>query len=269
MRWAVPVADRCSGPAPATHESPGTPGLSSYESREPDRICPEILSRSRASGGRPALRRRRIHQSTLSGCERNEKTSSGTQRTTVRTTCACSAPRRGMRSPWHPTKPAGLIAAALLATVCLAACGSSARSLNSAKVERAIAKSIVQERALHATVACPSKVPEAVGHIFTCTAHLDVGTYPVRVAEIDASGHVRYQDPRPLITLNIAKIQQAIEASAFSQRRLRARASCPTEVLQRAGLVFWCTAKIAGDTRRCPFKVSEVDNAGHVRYYGT
>ena len=172
------------------------------------------------------------------------------------------------RSLRHLIKLAGLMTAAVLATVCVTACGSSARSLNSAKVERAIAKSIVQERALHATVACPSHVLQAAGHTFTCTARLDVGTYPVTVTEIDTTGHVRYRDERPLITLNIAKIQRAIGASAFSQRRLRATASCPAEVLQRAGLVFWCTAKIDGDTRRYPFKVNEVDNAGHVQYYG-
>jgi hypothetical protein len=173
------------------------------------------------------------------------------------------------RSPRHLTELAGLITAALLATVCLAACGSSARSLNSAKVKRAIAKSILQERHLRATIACPSKVPQVAGHIFTCTARLDVGAYPVMVTESDAGGHVRYQDERPLITLNVAKIQRAIAASTFSQRRLRATVSCPAEVLQQAGLVFWCTARIDGDTRRYPFKVNEVDNAGHVRYYGT
>jgi len=153
--------------------------------------------------------------------------------------------------------------------VCVSACGSSARSLDSAKVERAIAKSILSERGLYATVACPSKIPQKAGHAFVCAAHLDVGAYPVTVTESDGGGHVRYQDERPLVTLNIARVQRAIEASVFSQRRLRATAFCPAEVLQRAGLVFRCTAVIDGGTRRYPFIVSEVGNAGHVQYVGT
>jgi hypothetical protein len=171
-------------------------------------------------------------------------------------------------SPRHLTKLTCLATAALLATVCVSACGSSARNLDSAKVERAIAMSIVKERDLHPSVACPSKVPQKAGHVFTCTARLDVGTYSVTATEIDGSGVVRYQDEKPLVVLNIANVQQAIEASIFNQRRRRARASCPAEVLQRAGLVFRCTAVIDGETRRYPFVVSELDNSGRVRYLG-
>jgi len=157
---------------------------------------------------------------------------------------------------------------ALLAAVCVSACGSGARSLDSAKVERAIATSILKEHDLNAVVACPSKVPQKAGRVFTCAARLDVGSYPVAVTEINSSGQVRYQDDRPLVVLNIAKVQRAIEASVFGQRRLRATASCPSEVLQQAGLVFRCTVVVDGGARRYPFVVSEVDNAGHVRYLG-
>jgi Domain of unknown function (DUF4333) len=168
----------------------------------------------------------------------------------------------------QPSKLAGL-AMAVVVAVCVSGCGSSTKSLDSAKVEHAIATSILRERNLSATVACPSKVPQKAGHVFTCAARLDVGAYPVTVTEIDGSGQVRYEDQKPLIILNIAKVQHAIEASVFSQRHLRATASCPTEVLQWAGLVFQCVAVIHGRTRRYPFTVSEVDNAGHVRYLGT
>ncbi len=170
-----------------------------------------------------------------------------------------------------PRSPAKLLAvtAALLATVWLSACGSSVRNLDTANVERAIAKSILRERDLYVTVGCPSRVPRKAGRVFTCTARLDVGTYPVTATEVDGSGRVRFQNDKPLVVLNIAKVRQAIEASVFSQRRLHATVSCPAEVLQQAGLVFRCSAAIDGQTRRYPFVVSEVDSAGHVRYLGT
>jgi hypothetical protein len=133
------------------------------------------------------------------------------------------------RSPRRLTKLVA-VSAALLATVCVCACGSSTRSLDSAKVERAIAGSILKEHDLHATVACPSKVRQKSGHVFTCTARLDVGAYPVTVTEVDGSGRVRYANERPLVVLDVAKVQQAIEASVYSQRRLRATAACPPEV---------------------------------------
>jgi hypothetical protein len=161
------------------------------------------------------------------------------------------------------------LAAAVLVAVGVSACGSSTRTLDSAKVERAIARSILHERGLDTTVACPSKVAQQAGQVFTCTARLDVGTYPVTATEIGGSGQVRFQDRAPLVSLNVAEVQRAIQASVFSQRRKHAAVSCPAEVLQRAGLVFTCTAVIAGAPRRYPFVVSEVGNAGHVRYLGT
>jgi hypothetical protein len=172
------------------------------------------------------------------------------------------------RSRLFPTKLTGA-AAALLASVCVSACESSTRNLDSVTVERAIARSILRERDLYTTVACPSKVPQLAGRVFTCTARLDVGAYPVTVTEINGSGRVGFQDERPLVVLNVAKVQRAIEASVFGQRHVRATASCPAEVLQRAGLVFRCTAVIDGESHRYPFVVSEVNDSGHVRYVGT
>jgi hypothetical protein len=156
-----------------------------------------------------------------------------------------------------------------LALGCLAGCGSSAKSLDSAKVARAIERSILAEHHLRATVECPHRVPQESGRVFTCSARLDAGAYPVRVNEVGEDGEVRYEDSTPLVALNVAKVQRAIDASVFSQRRLHASASCPREVLQRAGVVFWCTATVDGETTRYPFRVSELDNAGHVRYVGT
>jgi hypothetical protein len=171
------------------------------------------------------------------------------------------------RPPRHPSRLVG-IAAAMLAAICVSACGSSTRTLDSAKVERAIASSIRDERGLYTTVLCPSKVVQQAGHVFTCTARLDVGTYPVTATEIGGDGQVRFHDDARLIGLDVAKVRRAIQASVFSQRRKHATVSCPAEVLQRAGLVFRCTAVIKGAQGRYPFIVSEVGNAGHVRYVG-
>ena len=117
-------------------------------------------------------------------------------------------------------------------------------------------------------VACPSKIAMRAGEIFTCTARLDVGSYPVTVTEIGSNGHVRYGNTSPLRILNIAKVEHAIETSVRDERHLRATVSCPAEVLQQKGLIFRCSAVIRGGTRRYPFVVRETDEAGHVRYLG-
>ena len=99
-------------------------------------------------------------------------------------------------------------------------CGSSASTLNTTAVERAIAGPILTERHVHAAVACPSKVPRKAGLVFTCTARLDVGTYPVTATQIDSRGHVRYQNQAPLVILNIAKVQSAHMTSVPATSRL-------------------------------------------------
>lgn len=156
------------------------------------------------------------------------------------------------------------LATGALLTVALAGCGTSASTLDSVRVEQAIADSILRERDLRTTVSCPSRVPQKAGDAFTCQARLDVGTYPIAVTETNGEGHVRYQNHRPLLVLNTVKVQRAIRASILDQRHLRSRVSCPTEILQEVGLTFTCHASVNG--RSYPFAVSEVDGEGHVRY---
>jgi uncharacterized protein DUF4333 len=64
--------------------------------------------------------------------------------------------------------------------------------------------------------------------------------------------------------LNTEKVERAIEASSLAQRGLRATVSCPAGVHQAKGRSFSCTAVVKGDTTR--FAVSQLDDAGHVRY---
>jgi hypothetical protein len=158
------------------------------------------------------------------------------------------------------------LAAAVLVAVPLSGCGSRMPTLNTVVVERATEASILTERHLHATVRCPSKVPQRAGFVFTCKANLDVGTYPVLVTETNGSGHVRYQNQAPLVILNIARVEHAITQSILSQRHLSSTVTCPGEVLQQAGIAFTCIATANG--RGSPFAVTEVDNNGHVRYIG-
>jgi Domain of unknown function (DUF4333) len=162
---------------------------------------------------------------------------------------------------------AALLTASLCGcTLSLFGCGSSTSSLHTVTVERAIASSILAQRQLYATVSCPSKVPQKAGFAFTCTAHLNIGTYPVSVTETNNSGHVRYQNRTTLVTLDVAGVQRAIAQSILSQRGLHSTVTCPAEVIQKAGITFTCVATVNG--RRYPFAVTEVDDHGHVRYVG-
>jgi hypothetical protein len=86
-----------------------------------------------------------------------------------------------------------IIAAGLV----LAACGSSESisTLDTGKIERAIAQSSLAQRGQHAQVSCPSAVPQIEGLRFSCRAV--VGSVSTRfvVVEQDESGHVHYRAP--------------------------------------------------------------------------
>lgn len=104
-------------------------------------------------------------------------------------------------SPRHPLsalrRRLWALALALVAgsSLLLAACGSSASiaTLNSGKIERAIAQSSLAQRGQRALVSCPSAIPQMEGLKFSCTAV--VGSVSTRfvVVEQDESGHVRYE----------------------------------------------------------------------------
>jgi hypothetical protein len=160
-----------------------------------------------------------------------------------------------------------IVAAALLALAALAGCGSSATAtLDTVKLERAIAGSILTGHHVYTLVSCPARVPQRRGHRFACTANLRVGSYPVYITEMDEDGHVSYGDDAPLSTLDTQRVEQSIAASIHTQRGLRARVACPSQVLQQRGLAFTCTAAVGN--RRYPFAVTESDGNGNVRYVG-
>ena len=159
----------------------------------------------------------------------------------------------------HWLHPAAVTATTLLALVA-AGCGSSKKdpppSLHTAAVSRAITRSILSERGIPATVACPPQVPVRTGHRFVCMARLAVGEYPVDVIETNGRGGVRYSNATPLRVLDIQRVELAIKEAVRKQRRLSATIVCPSPVLQQAGLVFTCTATTKKGA--APFVVTEL-----------
>lgn len=91
------------------------------------------------------------------------------------------------------------LALALVAgsSLVLGACGSSESiaTLNTEKIERAIAQSSLAQRGQRARVSCPSAIPQVEGLKFSCRAV--VGSISTRflVIEQDGSGQVRYEAP--------------------------------------------------------------------------
>lgn len=64
--------------------------------------------------------------------------------------------------------------------------------LDVARVQRAISRSIFEQRKLVARVTCPRYVLQRAGLKFVCAARVGEKSYPFAVEETDASGHVRY-----------------------------------------------------------------------------
>jgi hypothetical protein len=179
---------------------------------------------------------------------------------------ATAAPARTVHRRAHAARTtlAAAAAAAVLAAL-LSGCGSSAK-LNTSTVEHAIAASILAQRHAHVTVACPSNVAQRAGVVFTCTANLQAGKYPVTVTQLNNIGYVRYRNPVPLLLLDTSRVENSIVNSIATQRRLHATVTCPHEVLQHTGVAFTCTATVKGV--RYPFEVTQVDGRGNVRYVG-
>ena len=85
----------------------------------------------------------------------------------------------------------GVLIAAGLA---VGACGSSGAGdiLDTEKVERAIERSSLAQRGIHAQVSCPSAVRQRKGLVFACAAKVDRHATRFVVTQLDGSGHVRY-----------------------------------------------------------------------------
>jgi hypothetical protein len=82
-------------------------------------------------------------------------------------------------------------------SLALAACDSSESiaTLDTGKIERAIARSSLAQRGQRAQVSCPSAVPQVEGLKFSCTAIVGSISTRFAVVEKDGSGHVHYEAP--------------------------------------------------------------------------
>jgi hypothetical protein len=171
-----------------------------------------------------------------------------------------AGPRRGRLS-----RSAATLLAAVCALGAAAGCGGSNPSLRTGSIQRAAARSILLQHGLHAKVNCPTSVPRRTGYVFRCVAALEVGTYPLLVTETSDNGHVRYENSSPLVTLKIADVERAITGLlARDAPGTAIAATCPREVIQRAGIRFTCTASSGSQLRR--FRVTEVNGSGRVRF---
>ena len=159
------------------------------------------------------------------------------------------------------------LAGALAMAVCgltVVGCGSSMSTLDTVRVERSIAASILAQHHIYVPVTCPAKVPLEIGRRFQCRAKLEVGAYPVRAIEINDNGRVRYANQAPLVVLNVEAVKRAIARSLLTDRHATASVNCPSQVLQKQGIFFTCSATTPSRSR--VFEVTVVDDNGHVRY---
>ncbi len=153
---------------------------------------------------------------------------------------------------------------AVVATMILTGCGSSTTTLDTTRLQHAAAASILQDYGVHVRVSCPASVPRKAGFRFWCTALLDVGSYPLLVAEADDRGRLRYENSAPLRTLDIGRVRRAIAGRLAAAGARGATVTCPAAVIQQAGVGFVCHAKASGRDFR--FGVRELDGAGRVRF---
>jgi hypothetical protein len=179
---------------------------------------------------------------------------------------------RSRRCTRRAARRIGAGLAGAVVCVAIAACGSSAptKKIDTAALERSIAKSILVEHHLSTKVSCPAKVSEQKGANFNCYALLQVGRYRVPVTQVNGHGGVSWHARQPIVLLNIGRVKQAIEASIVKQRKVRAKVRCPGRVLQARGIRFTCVATTHGGTKvhagSYPFRVTETNGAGRVAY---
>lgn len=70
---------------------------------------------------------------------------------------------------------------------------------------------------------------------------------------------------RPAVhILNTTKIERAIARSSLEQRGKSVQVTCPSEVRQERGVVFYCAARYQHS--RTPFAVTEMNSSGDVHY---
>jgi len=148
-------------------------------------------------------------------------------------------------------------------------CSSSPkpRVVNPARVSSAIAASVRSERHVSATITCPTGVPLKAKTQFYCVAQQGAQLTPFRVVQTDGSGDVSFVGlgPRSAPLLATTAVSEAIAASIRRSHNVQASVHCPEGIPRQQGLSFVCTANGLTD-KLTLFKVTQVDDNGHVRY---
>src|ERR1700680_4084045 len=107
---------------------------------------------------------------------------------------------RGLRAPRAATVAVTALACAALMSACGSSSTSSAKTnLDTARVALSIEQTVLAKRHVHATVVCPSAVPQEAGRTFECVAtttatkppHAVVKT-PFVVTIQNSKGYVTY-----------------------------------------------------------------------------
>ena len=69
------------------------------------------------------------------------------------------------------------------------------------------------------------------------------------------------------VILNTNRVEQAIEGSIRTQRHLTSTVTCPVNIVQQKGVIFYCQAAVRA--RNFRVVVTEVDGDGHVTFVVT
>ena len=69
------------------------------------------------------------------------------------------------------------------------------------------------------------------------------------------------------VILNTNRVEQAIEGSIRTQRHLTSTVTCPVNIVQQKGVIFYCQAAVRA--RNFRVVVTEVDGNGHVTFVVT
>lgn len=150
----------------------------------------------------------------------------------------------------------------------LAGCGSSSpATLNPSRIEQAIAKAILAQRHVTATVSCPSGIQVAPHRQFRCVAEVGSHNTAFLVTEGSTSGHVTFIGVPPTASQLIdgGRVASAIERSILTQRHLRSTVRCPLDIPLQRGLAFVCIATTPSGATT-DFIVQQRDDRGDVTY---
>ena len=152
---------------------------------------------------------------------------------------------------------AGLAVAAALAA---AGCGETV--IDSAKVEKFIGKSVIDQAGVRVkSVSCPKDRPAKKGDTFTCTVVGKDGTKgQATVTQRDDEGNVGTTAP----FLHMREVEGAIVDQIKQQADATVTVTCPEIVVPKAGGTFRCEATDGSRTRQVESTMT--DAKGNLRF---